>query len=172
VAITPDTKDWTWVLREPCRECGFSAADLPPKEVGARLRADLRRWEAVLRRRDARTRPDDATWSPTEYACHLRDVCGVVSERVQLMLDEDAPVLASWDQDEAAVASHYAARNAPRAAGELFWSILTVNEVLSNVPDEGWRRPGLRDDGVVFTVASLARYLAHESVHHLVDVRG
>ena len=33
-AITPDTKDWTWVLERPCPECGFEAAahdvsDLP-----------------------------------------------------------------------------------------------------------------------------------------------
>ena len=23
MAIVPDTKDWTWVLRQPCLECGF-----------------------------------------------------------------------------------------------------------------------------------------------------
>ena len=25
MTITPDTKDWTWVLRERCPECGFDA---------------------------------------------------------------------------------------------------------------------------------------------------
>ena len=24
--ITPDTKDWTWVLERPCPECGFDPA--------------------------------------------------------------------------------------------------------------------------------------------------
>jgi hypothetical protein len=23
MTIVPDTKDWTWVLRRPCPECGF-----------------------------------------------------------------------------------------------------------------------------------------------------
>ena len=25
MSITPDTKDWTWVLERPCPECGFEA---------------------------------------------------------------------------------------------------------------------------------------------------
>jgi hypothetical protein len=25
-AITPDTKDWTWVLERACPECGFDPA--------------------------------------------------------------------------------------------------------------------------------------------------
>ena len=35
-AMTPDTKDWTWVLQRPCPECGFVAAELPgPGVAGA-----------------------------------------------------------------------------------------------------------------------------------------
>jgi len=33
VAIDPDTKDWTWVLRERCPECGMTAADVQLADV-------------------------------------------------------------------------------------------------------------------------------------------
>jgi len=32
--------------------------------------------------------------------------------------------------------------------------------------------PGRRSDGAVFTVASFARYMVHDPVHHLYDVTG
>ena len=50
--ITPDTKDWTWVLATPCPECGYDAQTVPPADIGDRVRAALPRWEAVLRRPD------------------------------------------------------------------------------------------------------------------------
>ena len=64
VAIVPDTKDWTWVLREPCPECGMTAGDVSLADVAPRVRASVPRWQAVLARVDVRDRPDDSTWSP------------------------------------------------------------------------------------------------------------
>ncbi|HEY5013683.1 MAG TPA: DinB family protein, partial [Acidimicrobiia bacterium] len=32
--ITPDTKDWTWVLERPCPECGFDASAFAREQVG------------------------------------------------------------------------------------------------------------------------------------------
>ncbi|CAN5261382.1 hypothetical protein BH09ACT5_BH09ACT5_14520 [soil metagenome] len=72
--ITPDTKNWTWVLEKPCPECGFDATTFGAPDVAALLRENARAWPAVLRRADVRVRPDDATWSPLEYAAHVRDV--------------------------------------------------------------------------------------------------
>ncbi len=34
-AITPDTKDWTWVLERPCPDCGFVASDVAAADVGS-----------------------------------------------------------------------------------------------------------------------------------------
>src|SRR3712207_5497711 len=74
MTFTPDTKDWTWVLQRRCPQCGFDASTFPADEVPARVRADLPAWAARLSQPDARTRPDDSTWSPLEYAAHVRDV--------------------------------------------------------------------------------------------------
>jgi hypothetical protein len=29
MTIEPDTKDWTWVLRRPCLECGLDTQSFP-----------------------------------------------------------------------------------------------------------------------------------------------
>jgi len=38
------------------------------------------------------------------------------------------------------------------------------------VKEEQWSRRGIRSDGSIFTVDSIARYLMHDPVHHLWDV--
>ncbi|MGB3954188.1 MAG: hypothetical protein WBL05_02700 [Brooklawnia sp.] len=45
----PDTRDWTFVISEPCPECGFTPQGRP-ETVGAWLRDAATRWQAVLAR--------------------------------------------------------------------------------------------------------------------------
>ena len=106
-AIEPDTKDWTWVLEEPCPECGFRAEEVVPAEIPTTVRGHVQRWADVLARSDVAERPRPGTWSPLEYACHVRDVYRVFGERVRLMLDEDRPTFANWDQDASALEGRY-----------------------------------------------------------------
>lgn len=171
MAITPDTKDWTWVLKEPCPECGLAAGDVDPTTVGDRIRASLPRWEEALSREDARERPDDHTWSPTEYACHVRDVFRVFAGRTTLMLEQDDPLFESWDQDETAVADHYDTQDPSDVAPQLVEAGERVADVFDAVPDDAWVRTGRRDDGASFTIATFAQYFLHDVEHHLHDVR-
>ena len=97
--IVPDDKDWTWVLGRPCPECGLDSAGISRERVPDIVRAAGPTWSEALRRPGARTRPDDATWSTLEYACHVRDVCRPFDERLVLMLEQDDPVFADWDHD-------------------------------------------------------------------------
>jgi len=171
MAITPDTKDWTWVLNKPCAECGLAAGDVDPATVGDRIRAALPRWEEALGREDARERPDEDTWSPTEYACHVRDVFRVFAGRAELMLEQDDPQFASWDQDETAVADNYDTQDPADVAPQLVEAGERVADVFDAVPDDAWPRTGRRADGASFTVATLAQYFLHDIEHHLHDVR-
>jgi hypothetical protein len=75
--ITPDTKDWTWVLERPCPECGFDARAFDRELVGAMILTNAAAWQRVLRGRAVELRPADEVWSPLEYACHVRDVFGI-----------------------------------------------------------------------------------------------
>lgn len=171
MAITPDSKDWTWVLREPCAECGLAAADVEPVDVASRVRASLPRWEEALGREDARARPDDHTWSPTEYACHVRDVFRVFAERLALMLDRDDPQFENWDQDETALADRYDTQDPADVAPQLVEAGERIADAFEAVPDAAWQRTGRRGDGSSFTVATLAQYFLHDVEHHLHDVQ-
>src|SRR5260370_30132320 len=70
MTIVPDTKDWTWVLRRPCPECGFDAQGFPVQAVPEMIMANAAAWQETLTGPgDARTRPAPGKWSAVEYGC-------------------------------------------------------------------------------------------------------
>lgn len=170
--IPPDTKDWTWVLRAPCPECGLESAAIDPAEVPDLVRGYARRWAEVLTRPDIAVRPAEDVWSPLEYACHVRDVCRVMGARAELMLAEDRPTFANWDQDATAVAERYGEQDPGDVSRELAAAADEVAAVFGSVAGGRWQRPGLRSNGSAFTVQTLAQYFVHDVVHHLHDVEG
>lgn len=170
--ITPDDKDWTWVLTRPCAECGLDLREVPAAEVAGRLRDNAAAWPAELSRAGAEARIDPARWSTLEYGCHVRDVFRRFDGRLVQLLSEPDPVFANWDQDATAVAERYGEQDPTVVADELLAAGEQLAARFDGVTGEQWRRPGRRSDGAVFTVDSLARYGLHDPVHHLWDVRG
>jgi hypothetical protein len=170
--IEPDVKDWTWVIEERCSECEFDAASVDVGELPDLIRASAARWEAVLARPDAAVRPAGNVWSPLEYACHVRDVHRLFDQRVRLMLDQDDPQFANWDQDATAVEDDYGAQDPAVVAGELVAAADAVAATYASVAGEQWQRPGRRSNGSVFTVDTIGRYHLHDVVHHVWDVHG
>ena len=171
--ITPDAKDWTWVLERPCPECGFEAGSIDPAHVGALIRDNAASWQQLLRQSDGRAlrdRPTDERWSPLEYACHVRDVFRLYDQRLTLMLTEDDPTYPNWDQDVTAIEQHYNEQDPKEVARELDAAAKTLAGHFDAVTGAQWERAGTRSDGARFTVDSFARYLVHDPVHHLYDV--
>jgi hypothetical protein len=169
--ITPDTKDWTWVLERPCPECGFVAATMDPLAVGAAVRASLPRWRAALVRPDVRERPAPGVWSTLEYCAHIRDVFRLFDRRLALMLTQDDPPFDNWDQDATAVAERYGEQDPATVADELTEAGERVAGSFDRVTPDQLERTGRRSDGARFTVASFGRYFLHDVVHHLHDIR-
>ncbi len=165
--IEPDTKSWTWVLDRPCPDCGYDARTISTADVAPGVRANTAVWRTVVHDRQ---RPDERTWSPLEYACHVRDVHRVFHERLHLMLTTDDPRFANWDQDETAVAQRYGEQDPAQVANEVQQAAYAVAGLFDGLDDQQWKRPGRRSDGASFTVASLARYYLHDLVHHRHDV--
>ncbi|MFC0680396.1 DinB family protein [Lysobacter korlensis] len=172
MTIVPDTKDWTWVLERACPQCGFDASAFAAADVPDRIRADLPAWAARLAEPDARTRPDESTWSALEYGAHVRDVFRLFRVRLALMLNEDDPLFASWDQDATALEDRYDRQDPAAVAGELVAAGEELAADFERVGGAQWHRPGRRSDGARFTVDSFARYFIHDPVHHLWDVTG
>ena len=156
MAITPDTKDWTWSAVRRCDDCGYDPTGGQPDQIAPTLRRTADRWVRFLGEQcEWQRRPDPGTWSPIEYAAHVRDVIRLYDQRLRLMLETDDPLFANWDQD--AAASGYL-QEQPGALAE---AIATDAEQLAG-----------RSDGAQFTVESFGRYFLHDLIHHLHDVGG
>src|SRR3954463_444083 len=143
--IVPDTKDWTWVLREQCPDCGFDAGAVDPGEIGPAIRDNAQGWLAVLAQPSATHRPDDHSWSPLEYACHVRDVNRKFTERLALMLEQDEPQFAHWDQDVTAVEDRYDLQD-PAVVGpelvEAAEAVAATYDILAAADEETRNRRG------------------------------
>lgn len=167
----PDLKDWTWTIRQACAECGFDPAAVSRTALPARISDALAGWPQVLARTEVRTRPAPQVWSPLEYGAHVRDVLGVFTARLQLLLEVDDPRFDNWDQDAAAIAGDYAAADPAEVADRIAAATPPLVAGFAAVPDTAWQRRGLRSNGSEFTVETLGIYLVHDLDHHVHDVR-
>lgn len=160
------------MLERPCDECGFVSADLDVHEIGDRIRENADSWASLLDGDEdrLRQRPRPDTWSPLEYAFHVRDVFELYDQRLGLMLDQDGPQYPNWDQDVTAVEKNYRAADPNVVKGELVEWAETLASRFDAVRGDDWQRTGYRSDGAAFTIDSFARYLLHDPVHHLWDV--
>ena len=168
--ITPDTKDWTWVLERVCPECGFDVRNFPRQETGAMIRTNASRWRDLLADPRVRRRPSDDVWSALEYGCHVRDVFRLYDKRLVMMLDQDNPLYPNWDQNETAVEQSYEKQDPPVVAEDISRGADALASRFDALRDSDWRRTGTRSDGARFTIESFARYLVHDPVHHVHDV--
>jgi len=172
--ILPDTKDWTWVLDRPCEECGFDVRTASLESLPAQFPANAAAWQSILAGEDTAslaTRPSDDRWSTLEYACHVRDVYRLANVRVALMLADDDPTFENWDQDATAVEDHYERQDPADVAAAISGAARELARLYASLPAGAATRPGTRSDGARFTVESFGRYVLHDPVHHLADVR-
>lgn len=167
--IPPEDKDWTGVLVAGCAECGFDPG-YDVATTGERLRATIPTWQARLTAPDATTRPSPQTWSPVEYACHVRDVCELFRMRLGLMLAEDGARFANWDQDQTAVEQRYWEQDPATVARQYADQATATAAAFDAVAGGQWEHRGVRSNGAQFTVATFAAYFLHDVEHHVWDV--
>ena len=171
MTMPKDDKDWTWVLQRPCPECGFDASGADARSVAGLLRANTAEWGPLLADDRAGERPAERVWSALEYGCHVRDVFRIYDERLRRMLTEDDPLYPNWDQDQTALDERYAEQSPATVAEELSAAAAHLADRFDTVADDQWHRTGRRSDGASFTIDTFARYLIHDPIHHLHDVR-
>jgi hypothetical protein len=166
----PDDKDWTWVLEKPCPDCGFDASGVGREAIATTLLGTTPRWQSALRREHVRDRPNPTTWSILEYACHIRDVHLIFGTRVNLILAQDNPGFANWDQDHTALVKRYWAADPDDVAHEIEAACQRTAAAFTGLSDAQWARVGRRSNGSAFTTETLGLYYLHDVVHHLHDI--
>ena len=172
MTITPDSKDWTWVLGKPCLECGFDTQTIDRAQLGSMLRTNAAQWQELLASEpEAATRPHPDKWSPLEYSCHVRDVFRVYAYRLNLMLTEDDPDYPNWDQDVTAIEERYGEQDPAVVSAELGQAASELAAAFDALSGDQWERTGNRSDGAKFTVESFGRYFVHDPIHHWHDVQ-
>ena len=171
MSITPDTKDWTWVLERRCPECGFDGREVTAPEVPAMIRRTAEAWRGVLAGgAGVTTRQSEDRWSALEYGCHVRDVFRIFDARLLLMVIQDDPQFPNWDQDKTALDNGYDRQDPAEVGAQLREAAERLAVDLDQASSGSRDRTGRRSDGARFTVDTLARYLIHDPIHHLHDV--
>lgn len=169
--IETDTKDWTWVLDRPCPDCGFDPAEFELAAVRARVEDLIARWAVVLARPGARSRPNDSTWSPVEYACHVRDVGWLFVERLRKTRELDDYRFLHWDQNQTAYEDNYRVQKPVDVTGQVAKSGRDFATEVERIQDP--YRVAILGIAKKFTAWDLAAYAMHDLQHHLIfDVAG
>lgn len=146
-----------------------------PGEFAGRVRTAAEAYaELLLTTPDEalRRRPAPETWSPLEYACHVRDVLLVQRERVLAARRTDTPVAEPMGRDERVEHDAYADQAPVDVSRQLQDAAAMFAHTLDHLPPAAWDRT------LVYTyperaerpVRWLAAHTLHEVRHHFQDI--
>ena len=131
----------------------------------------LRREIAAMSPRQMRARPAPGKWSVQEILAHLDDVEEVgMRARVAAMIDEDEPLLASFDQEKRAVELRYD-RKDPRQSLESFIRQRRANlRWLRALKPAQLKRKGVHQTVGELTAAEMIHEWAFHDLGHLKQI--
>jgi DinB family protein len=143
-------------------------------QLGPAYRQRLRDFATEARVRDEpdliRVRPSPDTWCALEYTAHMRDVVDFYMDRIERVLRENRPILPAADFDSMAETRRYRDEDVETVLGALDRRSTAAAVRLGRLEAEDWGRVGLGSEGGERTVLVLARRLAHDGHHHLMDL--
>lgn len=148
-----------------CPSCGFEWTE-DTRDATAQIRRAPERYTALLEGRDG-TASVAAGWTATSYVWHLADLARGWSERWVVLADQPGALLAGWDPDDLAAARNYAAMPTVSALWALRHGVDTFLDLTAELdPDT----PFEHGDWGTGDVAQALVWIAHEMVHHELDV--
>jgi S-DNA-T family DNA segregation ATPase FtsK/SpoIIIE len=164
-----------------CEECGFDW-EMPAGEVvttiarlGAsyrsRLRDPIARARAVRQTDLIRVRPEPDVWSALEHTAHVRDVVDFSMGRIERVLHEDRPALPAVDFTSMAETRRYRDEDVATVLDASDHRSTAASADLGRLAAEEWSRVGLGGERGERSVLVLARRLAPDGHHHLMDLR-
>ena len=156
-----------------CAECGFTYAEVSAQDLPARLADAAARFAPALAEvPDPRRRPAPGVWSPLEYACHVRDVLRIQTERLNLALTNDNPDFTPMGREERVAADAYNAQDPQTVTAELTAAATALAHGFAALTPEQWTRTGVYKwpSAQPRTTLWLGRHTVHELAHHLADL--
>ena len=116
-------------------------------------------------------RPSPGEWSIKEVCCHLRDSFEIDGERIRLMLSEDEPFLAAYDQEALARERDYQNESMPLVLTALRAFSGGLAYLLENLGEGEWQRTGQHEERGPISIAQYAQLLADHARQHLEQIR-
>jgi hypothetical protein len=117
-------------------------------------------------------RPEDGGWPIRNIVSHLRDAQGVLSFRLNLMLDQDNPRLESKAVFEWATKE----QERPPTTQEIFDSYRVSRQdtitTLESIPLEDWWRSGRHEEFGTVTIRQQVSYFASHEMTHFPQIEG
>lgn len=149
-----------------CERCGYEWSTDSASAL-ALIAASPGRYASLLDGRDGLAPASDGGWNATAYLWHLTDLARSWSERwVQLSVTPGA-LLVGFDPDALAEARNY--RSLPTVAA--LWALPTTTETFVALSSElDPTTPFQHGDWGEGTVGDALCWIAHEFVHHQIDV--
>lgn len=160
----------TWLgdgtVPDRCDVCGHEWTVDSGASVDA-IAAGPGRCAALLANRDGMAAPADGGWNATAYLWHLTDLANSWSERWVQLSHDPGSLLAGWDPDDLAAARNY--RNLPTVPA--LWALERATATFVDLSRQlDHATPFQHGEWGEGTVADGLRWLAHEYVHHQLDV--
>ena len=163
-----------------CPQCGFESDRIGPsnaadtvRDLGPQFREALTVAEGedqqLLRRR-----PDPQTWSPLEYAAHVRDLIALWGSTLHLALTHDdakVPRPAADLPDRTASEQAYNEQEPSAVVEQIVANAERMAAKIGTVGHGGWERTVRIGDDVEMTALDIVKKVGHEGRHHLHDVR-
>jgi hypothetical protein len=154
---------------DPCSGCGFSWQASPPT-IGSIIDTAAVEFESLVAGRTGSERMPSLAWSVRAYVWHAGDNLRIWAERLVGAASGGIHPVPGYDQDQLAEARGYDSM----PVGAALWSLARAtgdwHEALSMIDgrvDVSFEHPTMGS----YTVADVARQVAHDLFHHLDDVR-
>lgn len=149
-----------------CGACGYDWS-IDPHAALESITVSAARYAVLLEGRDGMVPAADGGWNATAYLWHLTDLARSWSERWVQLAAMPGSLLVGWDPNVLADARNY--RSLPTVAA--LWALSTATSTFVALGEQlPGDTPFLHGDWGTGTVADGTRWLAHEFVHHLLDV--
>ncbi len=112
----------------------------------------------------------DRGWTTVEVTCHLRDYDEIFCRRVELMLEQDYPMLPWYDHEQLARERAYNQQNLREVYASLQASRMRFAAIFAGLTAAQWERAGVHPERGRFTLYDALFQVGQHDVLHMEQI--